>query len=424
MRSSLVRLQPFLDAEGILRVGGRIKNASCSNDVRHPMILPKRSSLARLIAAELHITMLHAGPQMIQAAMQRRFWVPGIRSLVRGIYRHCVRCKRLNRNSQQQQMSDLPRSRVTSTRCFLHSAVDFAGPYNLKFTHGRGAKSTKSYICSFICMSTGAMHLELTGDLSTISFIAAFKRFISRRGYCQHLYSDNGTNFIGAERELRAAFERCINDDKLKNYFVGTETTWHFNPPSAPHMGGYWEAGIKRIKYHLKRALASVLLTYEEFSTVLTEVEACVNSRPLCYLPSDVNDCEVLTPGHFIVGEPLKGIPDPEMQVFKGTLHERWQIISAIRQHFWKRWRDEYLANLQRRAKWFRPTQNLQGGDIVVIHDNNAPPTKWKLGRVLDSHPGVDGCVRVVNLKTSEGELLRPIVKLSLLPTKGDIFTI
>ncbi|XP_017465261.1 PREDICTED: uncharacterized protein LOC108358442 [Rhagoletis zephyria] len=267
------------------------------------------------------------------------------------------------------------------------------------------------------------MHLELAGDLSSVAFIAAFKRFTNRRGYCQHIYSDNGTNFVGAERELRIAYERCISDDKLSSYFTDTHTTWHFNPPSAPHMGGYWEVGIKRVKYHLKRALNSTLLAYEEFSTVLTEVEACVNSRPICWISTNINDLEVLTPGHFLVGEPLKTLRDPDVEMFKGSLFQRWQLITSIRQHFWKRWRDEYLVNLQQRTKWFRSTPNLQKDDVVVIHDNNAPPTKWKLGRVLDSHPGTDDRVRVVSLKTAEGELLRPISKLTLLPTKTDIFT-
>ncbi|XP_017470374.1 PREDICTED: uncharacterized protein LOC108362054 [Rhagoletis zephyria] len=354
MRSSLARLQPFLDSKGILRVGGRIKNAVISDDVKHPIILPKKSPLAKVIAAEIHITTLHGGPQIMQAVLQRRFWVPGIRNLVRGVYRHCTRCRRLSCKPIQQLMADLPASRVTATRCFLHSAVDFAGPYALKFTHGRGAKSTKAYICSFICMSTGAMHLELAGDLSSITFIAAFKRFTNRRGYCQHIYSDNGTNFVGAEKELRIAYERCINDDKVSTYFADAQTTWHFNPPSAPHMGGFWEAGIKRVKYHLKRALGPSHLTYEEFATVLTEVEACVNSRPICCIPTEVNDLEVLTPGHFIVGEPLKALPDPDVEVFKGTIFQRWQLIASIRQHFWKRWRDEYLVRLQQRSKWLR----------------------------------------------------------------------
>ncbi|XP_049316895.1 uncharacterized protein LOC125779660 [Bactrocera dorsalis] len=268
------------------------------------------------------------------------------------------------------------------------------------------------------------MHLELAGDLSSIAFIAAFKRFTNRRGYCQHIYSENDTNFVDAEKELRLAYERCIRDERVSSYFANAQIFWHFNPPSAPHMGGFWEGGIKRIKYHLKRALDTSLLTYEEFATVLTEVEACVNSRPICFIPTNVNDFEVLTPGHFVIGEPLKGLPDPDVEVFKGTIFQRWQIIVPIRQHFWNRWRDEYLVSLQRRSKWIRSTPSLQKDDIVIIHEGNVPPTKWKLGRVIGTSPETDGQVRVVNVKTSEGELLRPVIKLSLLPTKGDIFSI
>lgn len=147
-----------------------------------------------------------------------------------------------------------------------------------------------------------------------------------------------------------------------------------------------------------------------------------MSTRPICWIPTDVEDFEVLTPGHFIVGEPLKALPDLDVETFKGTIFQRWQTITTIRQHFWKRWRDEYLVNLQKRTKWFRPNQSLKVDDIVVIHDNNAPPTKWKLGRVLDVHPGSDGYVRVVNIKTADGDMLRPVVKLSLLPTETDIF--
>ncbi|XP_036347617.1 uncharacterized protein LOC118756995 [Rhagoletis pomonella] len=424
LRSRLIRLQPFLDVDGILRVGGRIKRASVSTDVKHPIILPKNSSLAKLIISDIHRSTLHAGPQIMQTVLQRRFWVLGSRNLVRAIYHKCVKCKRINRRPLGQVMSDLPSSRLTSSRCFLHSAVDFAGPYFIKFSRGRGAKSCKAYICSFICMSTGAMHLELVGDLSSPAFVAALSRFVNRRGYCQHVYSDNGTNFVGAERELYAAYRRCVRDEKLTSYLANMQITWHFNPPSAPHMGGYWEVGVKRVKYHLKRALGSSLLTYEELATLLTEVEACVNSRPLYWHSASADDLEILTPGHFLIGEPIKALPEPDTENFSGTLHQRWQAISAMRQHFWSRWRNEYVVNLQQRVKWFRPSSNLKEDDVVIIHDSNSPPTKWRLGRVTQCHPGADGLVRVVKLKTADGELVRPIAKLTLLPTQNDIFTL
>ncbi|XP_036347115.1 uncharacterized protein LOC118756459, partial [Rhagoletis pomonella] len=381
LRSSLVRLQPFLDPNGILRVGGRLKSANISNDARHPIVLPKNSPLSRLIISDIHYFTLHAGPRIMQVVLQRRYWVIGARSLIRSIYHKCVKCTCINRNAASQSMGDLPASRTTYARCFTRTAVDFAGPDSYKYTYGRGAKSTKGYICSFICMCTGAMHLEFVGDLSTPAFLNAFKRFINRRGYCKTMVSDNGTNFVGAEKELRNKYEQCMADDALQSFFADSNIEWHFNPPTAPHMGGYWETGIKRIKYHLKRVLGDTFLSYEDFSTLLTEVEACVNSRPLCEISTNASDLEALTPGHFIIGEPLKSIPEPEGQGFCGNLHQRWQLISEMRRHFWRRWKDEYLLSLQRRTKWFRPSRNFEEGDIVAIFNDLTPPTKWTLAR-------------------------------------------
>ena len=197
--------------------------------------------------------------------------------------------------------------------------------------------------------------------------------------------------------------DQCLADPKVRHYFTDSRISWHFNPPSAPHMGGYWEAAIKRIKYHIKRALGNVLLSYEEFNTLLTEVEACVNLRPLVDHSSQPGDGHPLTPGHFIIGEPLKTLPELPISEFLGSLNQRWQLVSSIRTHIWRRWRTEYITTLQKRAKWFRTTPNLEKDDIVVIHDNLAPPAKWKIGSIVDLHAGDDGQVRVVRLHTNEG---------------------
>ncbi|XP_036346423.1 uncharacterized protein LOC118755704 [Rhagoletis pomonella] len=421
-RSSLLRLQPYLDEKNVLRVGGRLKHAAVTPDVKHPVILPENSPLAKLIVHDIHEFTLHSGPRIMQTVLQCRYWLIGARSLIRSIYHKCVKYTRLNRNLATQSMGDLPAARTTHARCFTRNAVDFAGPYLYKFARGRGAKATKGYICSFVRMCTGAMHLEFVGDLSTPAFLNAFKRFINRRGYFKVMSSDNGTNFVGAEKELRIGFQRCMADAKLRTFFADSNIEWPFNPPSAPHMGGYWETGIKRIKYHLKRVLGPTLLSYEEFNTLLTEVEACVHSRPLCDNSAAADDLEVLTPGHFIIGEPLKSIPEPQGQGFCGDLRQRWQAISAMRRHFWRRWRDEYLVSQLRCTKWFRTSRNIEEGDVVAVCNEPTPSTKWTLARVTKCRTGADGRVRVVPLKTPQGELVRPIVKLCLLPTKGDIF--
>ncbi|XP_017484250.1 PREDICTED: uncharacterized protein LOC108372938 [Rhagoletis zephyria] len=413
LRSSLIRLNVFLDDNNILRAGGTIRRSAVSPDIKFPIVLPSRSSIVIMIINDLHKSLLHGGPQLMQTVLQRRFWVMGARGLVRKIFHNCTTCRRQGAIPQQQMMADLPSFRVNyAGRPFSVTGVDMAGPFSVKFSKGRGSKSTKGYIAVFICMATGAMHLELASNLSSETFISVIKRFASRRGYCRTYVSDNGTNFVGAEKDLRTVFQQAMNDPNLQHFFANSSIDWQFNPPSGPHMGGFWESAVKRVKFHLRRALKSTLLTYEEFYTLITEVEACVNSRPLCPLSSSSSDLETLTPGHFLIGEPLKALPEPTMLDFKGNINQRWQLISAVRNHFWRRWQLEYLSTLQTRAKWVRPKKNIREGDLVVVRDERIPPANWKLARVVKCHPGQDGYTRVVDIKTAEGLLTRPIVKL------------
>ncbi|XP_055845530.1 uncharacterized protein LOC129911690 [Episyrphus balteatus] len=411
--SKLLKLHPFLDQNHLIRVGGRLSNSRLTTDKKYPLVLPANSRLALLLCEDIHSSTLHAGPQTMLATLQSRYWVIRARQLVRKVYKSCIKCSRYTAVVQQQLMGDLPWPRVQICRPFLRSAVDFAGPVQLRFSKGRGSRAVKGYISIFVCMSTGAMHLELASDLSSATFIAVFKRFVSRRGHCKELFSDNGTNFVGAEKELKMFLSLAMKDEHLAKHLSDDGTVWHFNPPSAPHMGGYWETAVKRVKFHLRRTLGDTLLTYEEFTTLLTEIEACVNSRPLCATTSDVDDLSALTPGHFLIGEPLKTIPEPNVNEFKGNLMSRWQIISSLRQHFWKRWSLEYLVQLQQRAKWNRPSIKFNVGDLVLLRDEKLPPTKWKLGRIIRLHPGHDDLVRVVTIKTADGVLMRPVVKVS-----------
>ncbi|CAK1598070.1 unnamed protein product [Parnassius mnemosyne] len=213
-------------------------------------------------------------------------------------------------------MGDLPRVRITPARPFLHSGEDFAGPYQILRSKGRGCNTTKAYIAIFVCMSTKAKHLELVGDLTSEAFIGAFRRFVARRGRCAHLWSDQGRNFVGANKELVAAWAdaKMKFEGHISEMLALDGTQWHFIPAYSPHMGGLWEAGVKSMKYHMKRIL-TCNLTYEEMTTLLCQIEACLNSRPLSPIDdSDTDNILPLTPGHFLIGEAPINVPHSDLK--------------------------------------------------------------------------------------------------------------
>lgn len=280
-------------------------------------------------------------------------------------------------------MGQLPAARIQPQRPFLTSGVDFASPLKLRAAKGRGRASHKGYICLFVCTATRAVHLEAVSDLTTAAFLAAFKRFVSRQGRCATLLSDNGTNFKGADRELQSLFQQASEFYRgcgAKLAEDGTE--WRFIPPSAPHFGGLWEAGVRAVKYHLHRVIGEQTLTYEELSTLLCQVEACLNSRPLSAMSNDPKDFTALTPGHFLMGEALVSVPEPCLaDTPPERLHIRWQLVSHMRDHVWKRWQRGYLQTLQLLAKWRKREDNVLLDTLVLVRDELSPPAS---GRSLE----------------------------------------
>ncbi|XP_024875376.1 uncharacterized protein LOC112456846, partial [Temnothorax curvispinosus] len=390
-RSPLLPLCPFLNHEGLLRLGGRLQHALLPFEKKHSLILAKDNPLSLLLVREAHMTSLHGGPQLTRSLLLQRVWILRANSLIRAVIHKCVTCARFRGATAAQQMGQLPAERARPGRPFQSAGVDYAGPVFLRTTKGRGHKAVKGYICLFVCLSSKAIHLEAVSDLSSASFLAAFKRFTARRGHCRLLISDNGTNFRGAAKELRAMFKATssfyhASAADLANH--GTE--WSFIPPGAPHFGGLWEAGVKSVKYHLRSVLGEHKLTFEEMATLLSQVEACLNSQPLYALSNDPSDLSALTPGHLLVGEPLVNIPEPSLLgADVNRLPSRWALVS-MRDHFWSRWSREYVHHLQQLKKWRRTSPNLEVGTLVLLKDKLQPPAKWALARVTALHPGSD----------------------------------
>lgn len=415
---SLAQLSPFLDPHDVIRVGGRLKFSSLHNEAKHPALLPKKTYLTRLIILHYHLSLLHGGMRLVMSLIQRRFWIVSGRAAIRAVLHSCVVCTRFRASCPQPCMADLPPNRVKQSHPFSSVGTDYGGPFVVKESRRRNARTHKAYLALFICMSTKAVHLEVVWDLSTDSFLAAFDRFVSRRGIPTEVYSDCGTNYIGAAREFKTLFNEANTRNTIQ---VRAQCLWKFNPPAAPHFGGIWEAAIKSVKTHLKRVIGVQILTMEELTTLIIKIEGILNSRPLMATSNDPNDLDVLSPGHFLIGRPIMSMPERDLENIPLNRLDRWQLIKQAQQSFWKRWSHEYLQTLQGRQKWNSSKPNLNIGDLVVINSPGRSPMSWQLGRVMLTHPGPDNIVRVVTLKTSEGTLKRPVVKVVKLPVEADL---
>ncbi|XP_073959815.1 uncharacterized protein [Choristoneura fumiferana] len=422
-RSPIISLTPYLDQYGLLRVGGRLHKSDLPEDAKHPIIIPGKQHVTKLIVTEAHTKTLHGTILQTMTYIRSKYWIIGLRTAVKEVAGKCTTCIKHKATTKQQLMGQLPTSRVTPCRAFYNSGVDYAGPVYMRTSKGRGHTSTKGYICLFVCMCTRAIHLEAVTDLTAQAFIAAFRRFVARRGHCGNLWSDNGTCFVGADKELRNLFKKSTNGaiKEIADQLANDGTTWHFIPPRAPNFGGLWEAGVRGAKRHLIRVNGSTRLTYEEMTTMLAQVEACLNSRPLCQLDETVDTLNPLTPGHFLIGGPIISIPDSRYDQKNISQLSRWQLIQKQTQDFWRRWQCEYLNTLQQRHKWQNVVPSPSVGDVVIIKDEDLPPAKWLLGRIRTLHPGSDNLVRVVSVQCKGGNIMkRPLSKLILLPKNPD----
>lgn len=417
-KSSLYPLNPFIDNNGIMRVSGRITNANIRYNERHPIILPANSEYTKLFIDFTHKCLLHAENSLMLRTIREEYYISRLRSAIKKYIRQCKICIIYKQKAQTQIMAALPMERSTFSPPFTFTGLDFAGPFPIKTSSLRQASCQKGYVCVFLCFSTKAIHLELCSDLSSDSFLAAFTRFVGRRGLPKRVMSDNGTNFVGAERKLRHDFKKFLNtvSEDISTKYASHCFEWSFIPPNAPHMGGLWEAGVKSFKKHFKKVTENKKYTFEEFATLLIRIEAVLNSRPLSTMSDDPFELLALTPGHFLRGAPMVAAPEAAVDT---PLLDRWEKLKSLQHQFAIRWKDEYLKELQRRYKWQRPKENLKANQLVVVKDDQLPPCEWRIGRVKEVYQGRDGYVRVANIRTANGTITRDITRLCPLPSES-----
>ena len=415
--SKIVKLRPVL-SDGVLRVGGRIPEAPITFGAKFPMIVPPKHHVTQILIASFHQKLAHAGQNHILSQMREQFWVPRGRSAVRKVVRSCLTCKKQRAANMEQMMAALPVFRTTAYEpCFTHTGVDYFGPLNVK----KGRAVVKRWGAIFTCLNSRALHLEIASSLEADCFINVLRRFVNRRGSPKVIYSDNGTNFVGAEREIREAIEGW-NQDQIRNQLLQKGCQWVFQPPKASHASGVWERLIRSTRTALKAILGEGLADEEVVATVFTEVESILNSRPLCAVSDDPNDCEPLTPNHLLLQRSVRTFPPGSFVKEDIYARKKWRQTQILADHFWKRWIKEYIPALQERQKWCRPRRNAEVGDLVLLVDDCLPRGQWHLGRIVKVIPGRDGLVRTVEVKTRSSTLVRPVQKLCLLEEACNLY--
>ena len=423
-KSKLKNLDPMWDSNlKLLRVGGRLNRATqCTENQKHPIILPS-CHFARLIIREAHESNLHAGQNATHSFVRLRYWPIRAKNIVKQEVHRCVKCFRARPRMTEQLMGQLPPERVTPSPPFYNTGVDFCGPFDMKVSKLRTAKTIKSYVSIFVCLSTKAVHMEIVTDLTTEAFLAAFDKFVSRRGLPHSMSSDNGLNFVGANNELKKLYKFIAIDttqNEIRNYLAKQEICLNFIPPRAPSQGGLWEAAVKSMKHHFYRVASTALLTFEEFDRLKSKIEAILNSRPLTALSEDPSDLSALTAGHFLIGRPLIAKPDRDFTQHAITRLQRWDRVVNMQQNFWQRWSRDYLHQLQVRTKNYKSIVPVSVGQLVLMHVDNCPSMHWPLGKIIDIFPGKDGVTRVAKIRTATTTFERPINKLALLPMDLD----
>ena len=302
-RLMLVRqLRLFLDAKGFLRCGGRIHNAPLSDLMKFPYLLPAKHPLSRLIIWDVHTKLYHSGTNATLTALRQTYWIPAARQYIKSVLRTCVICRLVSgKPYPTPDTAPLPYIRTQDVYPFTYTGVDFTGALYVQ----RGGNEVKVYLCLFTCATTRAVHLEIVQDLTAESFLLTFRKFAGRRSLPRMMISDNGSTYLSAAEELRSLMELPEVKEELSRRGV----TWKFIPKRAPWYGGLWERLVGLTKSAIKKVLCRCHISLTVLETIIVEIEAVLNDRPLTFVSSELGDVEPLTPAHLLHGRRITYLP-------------------------------------------------------------------------------------------------------------------
>lgn len=411
--SKLVKLSPYYDHEdGLIKMRGRIQYAELTEQEKHPIILPDKSYIVKLLIENTHRKQLHAGINQTLVAVRDRFWVIRGRALVRRIVKSCILCRKYAPVRLQVPMAPIPRDRIMRANTFQVTGVDYTGPV---YVVDKGGKVNKSYISLFTCATIRAVHIELVEDMTTDSFLKAFRRFVSRRGMPSIIYSDNAKTFQKASKLLKK-YHEIMTGKKFRDYLIENKIEWKFIVERAPWWGGFYERLMRTLKQPLKKVLGRSSLSSDDMYTVLTEVEAMVNSRPLTFISDDPDEASYITPATFLIGREVTSIPvkpctgkEPGANTTRKEMNKILTAQNKYLELIWKMWREEYVRNLGTVPSKVKESNVLKVGELVMVTDHMNPRCKWKVGIVEKVKEGRDGMIRRCWIKTATSTLPRPV---------------
>ncbi|XP_052412579.1 uncharacterized protein LOC127957915 [Carassius gibelio] len=415
--SRLGSLAPEYDnGTGLIRVGGRLRRASdLDPEAIHPIVLDPSHPITKLIIKETDQRLLHPGSERVLAELRRQYWILRGREAVRKHQHSCRDCQYWRAKPQIPRLADLPPCRLNLYKPpFYSTGVDCFGPFAVKI----GRRQEKRWGIIYKCLTTRCVHLDLLEHMDSDAFLLSLRRFIARRGKPMELLCDNGTNFVGGDRELRESFEAM--SPKLQEQLAEQKIRFRHNPPNAPHFGGTWEREIKSVKAALRVILREQSVPEPVLQTLLVEIESILNSKPLGYVSSDIADVDPVTPNLLLMGRRDASLPQVLYDSNNLLGKRRWRHSQVLADCFWAAFIRRYLPDMQGRQKWTAEGRELTVGQVVLVADPQLPRSLWPVGTITETLPGADGRIRVVRVQVKDKTYTRPVVRLIPLPHLED----
>ena len=398
-------MRPFLDENNLIRAASRFQKAEyLPYDTRFPLIIPGfHDENVRALIRHVHVSNMHCSRVQTHYNLKSRFFLVGGKSAVGTVINNCLKCQRLQKNPPTQRLGNLPADRVNIAAPFSICGMDTYGPYMTKV----GRRQGKRWVLLVTCFVTHAVCLLPLKDLSAGTVVNALIRMNCQFPGLKKIYSDNATNFHGADREMREAM-KSWNDKAGDDELVLNGIEWNFGPARCGSAGGVWERLIGLTKRLMKSVLNDKVIDTDTFDTVVAGAMAIMNRRPLTPASTDIDECMVLSPAHFLYPHQFtNSAPSilPPSSDGAEALRSSWTKSREILEDFWSKWRSSYLSELQKKAKWHDSSAGPEVNQIVLIKEENAPRETWKLARIVAIINSDPLHVRRVKLKDASGTM-------------------